>query len=63
MDDHVLVTRSSREELAHWGLSSPLVRAYERQGIKKLYPWQIECVGLPKVRVRDSGVFVLYEFL
>ena len=47
----------AKTRLSHpgWGLPEVIVRSYEEMGVKKLFPWQVECLEAGQGRVLREG--------
>ncbi|KAK7081022.1 hypothetical protein SK128_016017, partial [Halocaridina rubra] len=44
-----LLSTQARRDLSSWGLPEAVLQRYHQNGIRTMFPWQAECLSLPKV--------------
>lgn len=37
------------KNLEEWSLPQSIIKEYEKKGVRKMFPWQVECLCIPKV--------------
>ena len=47
-------------DLASWGIPIRVVKSYNNIGINKMFPWQIDCLGVDDGKVLRGGIEDVY---
>nr|XP_053647287.1 DNA polymerase theta-like [Cherax quadricarinatus] len=48
-ESHIFLSTQEKMELSSWGLPEAVLECYVKNGIKTMFPWQAECLSMPKV--------------